>query len=78
MWGNGNGSGSFTFFVATASVCTLLVLGSTDKRPLPKREDLMRSLLSNANSEVKLPCNAHSAEVDGQTPRKSGCGKFHT
>ena len=34
MWGNG--SGSFTFLVATASVCTFLVLGSTDKRPLPK------------------------------------------
>ena len=23
-----------------------------------------------------LPSNAHSAEVDGQTPRKSSCGKF--
>ena len=33
MWGNG--SGSFTFFVATASVCTFLVPGSTDKRLLP-------------------------------------------
>ena len=37
MWGNG--SGSFTFFVATASLCTFLVLGSTGMRLLPKRQD---------------------------------------
>ena len=41
------------------------------------RSSAPQKVLDRGNIVRDGRMNAHSGEVDGQTPRKSSCGKFH-